>query len=66
MPLPKGNAVIGQSGGPTVVINSSLVGVIEGLKAANFGGKILGAKNAVDGCMAGNFFDVSRASRRRN
>ena len=30
--LPTGNAVIGQSGGPTAVINQSLVGVIEGLK----------------------------------
>ncbi len=31
--LPTGNAVIGQSGGPTAVINQSLAGVIEGLKA---------------------------------
>jgi 6-phosphofructokinase 1 len=31
--LPTGNAVIGQSGGPTAVINQSLVGVVEGLKA---------------------------------
>jgi len=31
--LPTGNAVIGQSGGPTAVINQSLVGIIEGLKA---------------------------------
>ncbi len=30
--LPTGNAVIGQSGGPTAVINQSLVGVIEALK----------------------------------
>jgi 6-phosphofructokinase 1 len=28
-----GNAVIGQSGGPTAVINQSLAGVVEGLKA---------------------------------
>ena len=28
----QGNAVIGQSGGPTVVINQSLVGCIEGLR----------------------------------
>ena len=27
-----GNAVIGQSGGPTAVINESLVGVVEGLR----------------------------------
>jgi len=31
--LPTGNAVIGQSGGPTAVISQSLVGVIEGLKS---------------------------------
>jgi len=30
--LPSGNAVIGQSGGPTAVINQSLAGAIEGLK----------------------------------
>ena len=31
--LPSGNAAIGQSGGPTAVINQSLAGVIEGLRA---------------------------------
>jgi len=31
--LPTGNAVIGQSGGPTAVINQSLAGVVEGLAA---------------------------------
>ena len=31
--LPTGNAVIGQSGGPTAVINQSLAGVVEGLQA---------------------------------
>ena len=31
--LATGNAVIGQSGGPTAVINQSLAGVVEGLKA---------------------------------
>jgi ATP-dependent phosphofructokinase / diphosphate-dependent phosphofructokinase len=31
--LLSGNAVIGQSGGPTAVINQSLAGVVEGLKA---------------------------------
>ena len=31
--LLSGNAVIGQSGGPTAVINQSLAGVIEGLRA---------------------------------
>ncbi len=31
--LVKGNAVVGQSGGPTAVINQSLAGVVEALKA---------------------------------
>jgi len=31
--LVSGNAVIGQSGGPTAVINQSLTGVVEGLRA---------------------------------
>ena len=30
--LPTGNAAIGQSGGPTAVINQSLAGVVEGLR----------------------------------
>ena len=29
---PKANAVVGQSGGPTAVVNASLVGVIEEAK----------------------------------
>jgi 6-phosphofructokinase 1 len=55
----KGNAVIGQSGGPTAVINQSAVGVVEGLKAAGFEGKIYGAKHAVDGMMSGDFLDLT-------
>lgn len=56
----QGNAVIGQSGGPTAVINQSLVGVVEGLHAApGFSGKILGAKHAVDGMMNGDFIDLT-------
>jgi 6-phosphofructokinase 1 len=58
-PLP-GNAVIGQSGGPTAVINQSLVGIVEGLHAApGFTGKILGARHAIDGMMAGDFLDLT-------
>ena len=55
----QGNAVIGQSGGPTAVINQSAVGVVEGLKAANFAGKIYGARHAVDGMMSGDFIDLT-------
>lgn len=51
--LLSGNAVIGQSGGPTAVINQSLAGVVEGLKAglAASGkvGRIFGMRHGVRG-----------------
>ena len=51
--LVSGNAAIGQSGGPTAVINQSLAGVIEGLKAglAASGNvkRILGMRHGVRG-----------------
>jgi len=53
-----GNAVIGQSGGPTAVINQSLVGVIEALSGAQKEGKIgkiLGAKHGVRGIINNEF-----------
>ena len=57
----KGNAVIGQSGGPTAVINQSLVGVI--LEARKHGHieKILGARHGVRGIVAEDFIDVGNA-----
>lgn len=57
----KGNAVIGQSGGPTAVINQSLVGVIEGLLRAPGNenvDKILGAHHAVRGIINDDFIEL--------
>ncbi|MBL4700879.1 MAG: 6-phosphofructokinase [Phycisphaeraceae bacterium] len=54
----KANAVIGQSGGPTAVINQSMVGVIEGLKANGFEGKIFGSHHAVAGMIKGDFIEL--------
>ena len=51
------NAVVGQSGGPTAVINQSLVGVIEELYQQKSVGKILGAKHGVRGIINGDFID---------
>jgi len=54
----KGNAIIGQSGGPTSVINSSLSGIIT--KAKEFDGikKILGMRFGIEGFMAENIIDL--------
>ncbi|MEM9250876.1 MAG: diphosphate--fructose-6-phosphate 1-phosphotransferase, partial [Planctomycetota bacterium] len=56
-----GNAVVGQSGGPTAVINQSMVGVVEGLRAHGNGNvaKILGAKHAVAGIVKSDFIDLT-------
>jgi 6-phosphofructokinase len=47
--LIEGNAIIGQSGGPTAVINQSLVGIIEGLRGYKPIKKIFGMRHGVDG-----------------
>lgn len=52
------NAVIGQSGGPTAVINQSLVGCVETLKASNAVGKIYGSQNGVRGMLEDRFLEL--------
>ena len=54
----KGNAVIGQSGGPTAVINQSLVGVITELHKHADIHKILGAKHGVRGIINEDFISL--------
>jgi 6-phosphofructokinase 1 len=55
--LPTGNAVIGQSGGPTAVINQSLAGVVEGLQqglaASGKVRQIFGMRHGVRGIAKG-------------
>ena len=54
----KGNAVIGQSGGPTAVINQSLVGVIETVKKCGAISRLLGARHGVRGIIEERFVDL--------
>ena len=68
--LIEGNAAIGQSGGPTAVINQSLVGVIEGLRAAGAGTpgnpirRVLGMRNGVLGLTHDNLIDLTDTDER--
>jgi 6-phosphofructokinase 1 len=55
-----GNILIGQSGGPTSVINSSLAGVIEEAKAQNHEGDIYGMHYGIEGFMQEWIFDLGR------
>ena len=55
----KGNAVIGQSGGPTSVINQSLVGVVQEMKKAGLVDQLLGARHGVKGIVNDDFIPLS-------
>ena len=53
------NAVIGQSGGPTSVINQSLAGVVEAVARTGQFDKLLGARHGVCGMVGEDFVDLS-------
>jgi len=57
--IPKGAAIVAQSGGPSAVINQSLVGVIEGLRGSPSITKILGARHGVRGMLENDVTDLS-------
>ncbi|MFH1470345.1 MAG: diphosphate--fructose-6-phosphate 1-phosphotransferase [Candidatus Micrarchaeota archaeon] len=57
-----GNVVIAQSGGPTAVINRTLAGAINELKALRMGGRILGAKHGIEGIMEKDFLPFDSVS----
>lgn len=55
----EGNAIIAQSGGPTAVINQSLVGCIEGLRSCDAIDRIYGARHAVRGIVEDDLLDLT-------
>lgn len=59
--MPQGKAVIGQSGGPTAVINRSLVGFIKEATKSDFE-EILGAKHGLEGMLNEDFVDLASLS----
>ena len=60
----KGNALIGQSGGPTSVINSSLAGVIETALSSSFIQEIYGMHFGIEGFMQEWLYDLGRQPRK--
>ena len=57
-----GNAVVGQSGGPTSAINATLAGVIEGAlfaKEQGMIGKLYGMRNGVEGLLDERLVDLT-------
>ena len=57
-----GNAVVGQSGGPTAAINATLAGVINGALSAKKDGTIehlYGMRNGIEGFLREDFIDLT-------
>src|SRR5436190_10943347 len=61
----KGNALIGQSGGPTAVINASLVGLSDGCRAARGIRKIFGMRWGIEGVLRDTLVELSGIDARR-
>jgi ATP-dependent phosphofructokinase / diphosphate-dependent phosphofructokinase len=59
----RGNALIGQSGGPTGVINQSLVGLVETLAASGAVGRVLGAVHGIQGVLEDRLIDLTQESK---
>ena len=53
----RGNVIIGQSGGPTAVINSSLAGAYYAAKKAGIS-RVYGMVNGVQGLIAQKYVDL--------
>lgn len=61
MAILRGNAIFGQSGGPTSVINASAAGVfIEALKQTEAIEKVYGAAHGIVGILNENFYDMGQ------
>ncbi len=58
------NAIVSQSGGPTGVINASLVGVIEQVCKQKQINKLFGAVHAVKGIVNEQFIDLKKVSKK--
>jgi len=50
--------LVGQSGGATAVINASLVGVIESARDSGTFGRVLGARNGIEGLLQQRFISL--------
>lgn len=60
----KKNAIVGQSGGPTAVINGSLYGVVsEGLRQTEKIGQVYGMINGIEGFLTGRCMDIGALSK---
>ena len=55
-----GNMVVAQSGGPSMVINQSLVGAVLAARWTDRIGRVFGARHGIDGILTEDFVDLGR------
>jgi 6-phosphofructokinase len=60
--MPLANALVGQSGGPTSVINASLAGVVDAALKAKPIGKVFGMHFGIEGVLNDDLFDLGKES----
>lgn len=60
--MKKPNVVIAQSGGPSMVINQSLVGAVLAARASKRFGEILGARHGIVGVLGDDYLDLRKVS----
>jgi len=58
----KGSLVVGQSGGPTAVINRTLAGVVEAALADDRVGDVIGLRHGIEGLLGDDIVDLRRQS----
>jgi len=58
-----GNALVGQSGGPTTVINASLAGVVDAAARAKQIGRVFGMRFGIEGVLGDFLLDLSAEKR---
>jgi len=63
MTAPRGKALIGQSGGPTAVINQSLVGLVEAALSSDRIQAVYGALHGIKGVLSEDLIDLGRESK---
>ncbi|MBO7237207.1 MAG: 6-phosphofructokinase, partial [Kiritimatiellae bacterium] len=59
------NMVIAQSGGPSMVINQSLVGAVFEARKRDRIGKILGARHGIVGILSNDYIDLKKPSAKK-
>ncbi len=58
----QGNAIVGQSGGPTAVINASMVGVVDAARKTRAIDRVFGMRFAIEGVLNNHLLDLSAES----